>query len=478
MNSMNRDPESWRNRSPGNLDLLLDAVQRTEVDPVVAAAQSALRSWSRMPLAERVALLLKARQRLEPEREDLALGISIETGKPLQEARGELGAVLSKFDLSIADAQRFLSPEAVNDGPHPAWIRRRARGVAAVIAPFNFPLHLGNGAILPHLLAGNPVIFKPSPLAAGVAARYANIMAAALPPGVFGHVQGGVQTSLDLCSHAAVRSICFTGSATAGRHLAQLLAGDLSKDLALELGGKNAVIVCADADLASAATAVADGMCLTAGQRCNSTSRILVDERVITPFLELLTQAIAVYSPADPTEETTKLGALVSKNAVERYRHSVGPAEGGRWILPGAVMDEVGGLRGNFVTPALFHYQRRTDEEQAPMLHEELFAPIAVVQGFSTLDEAAHYANATHFGLTCSIFTRSESQFWRLADDVDVGNVYANLPTTFSPSTLPFGGWGDSGNGHPGGRGFIRFTTAEQAVQISKQGFDPATTGS
>lgn len=478
MNSMNRDPESWRNRSPGNLDLLLDAVHRTDVAPVVEAAQKALRSWSRLPMAERIALLLKARQRLEPEREDLALGISIETGKPLQEARGELGAVISKFDLSIADADRFLSPEAVNDGPHPAWIRRRPRGVAAVIAPFNFPLHLGNGAILPHLLAGNPVIFKPSPLAAGVAARYAQILASALPPGVFGLVQGGAQTSLELCSHPNVRSICFTGSATAGRHLAQLLAGDLSKDLALELGGKNALIVCADADLALAATAVADGMCLTAGQRCNSTSRILVDERIITPFMELLTKAVAVYSPADPTEETTKLGPLIGKNAVERYRHSVGPADGGEWILPGSVMDEVGGLRGHFVKPALFHYQRRTEEEEAPMLHEELFAPIAVVQSYSTLDEAARHANATRFGLTCSIFTRSESQFWRLADEVEVGNIYANLPTTFSPSTLPFGGWGESGNGHPGGRGFIRFTTAEQAVQIAKQGFDPGNPGS
>ena len=225
-------------------------------------------------------------------KDELARGIALETGKPLTEALGEVGAVIAKIDLTIGDAERHLAERTESSGPHPAFVRQSARGPAVVIGPFNFPLHLGHGANVAHLLAGNPVIYKPSPLAANVAARYGELMAQAFPPGVFQVVQGGGAEGEALCIDPRVRAVCFTGSVPVGRALAEKLAGDFSKDLALELGGSNALIVCADADLDKAATAAAEGACLTAGQRCNATSRVIVERPVVAEFQRLIPRCL------------------------------------------------------------------------------------------------------------------------------------------------------------------------------------------
>jgi acyl-CoA reductase-like NAD-dependent aldehyde dehydrogenase len=283
-------------------------------------------------------------------------------------------------------------------------------------------------------------------------------MAAVFPPGVFQVVQGGGEEGQALCLDPRVRSVCFTGSVPVGRALAKALAEDFSKDVALELGGSNALIVCADADLDKAATAAADGACLTAGQRCNATSRIIVDRTVAKEFLPRLLEAFKAYQPGDPLQPTTKLGPVISAAATARYAQLLESLKGD-WLLPGAVMPEVDGRRGYYVRPAIV--QREGDGAT----DAECFVPIVSLFVAKDLDEAVRLQSATPFGLTASIFTRSEMTFHIFGDRLDVGNLYANLPTTFSPSTLPFGGLRASGNGRPGGRGFIRFTTDEQAVQ-------------
>ena len=270
---------------------------------------------------------------MKAKQEDLARLIALEVGKPLREARAELGAVIAKFDLTFADADRFLADQQIADGPHPALVRRRARGPAAVVAPFNFPVHLGHGAVVAYLLAGNPVIFKPSPLAANVGAAYAAEMQAVLPEGVFELVQGWGSTGRSLCLHPDVRSVCFTGSIPVGTALASELASDYSKSLALELGGRNALIVFPDADLERAADATADGLCLTTGQRCNSTSRILVHHDVEEPFIAKLLDALRRYLPGDPTDEATTLGPLASERALDRYRDLTNRP--GEWVVRG-----------------------------------------------------------------------------------------------------------------------------------------------
>jgi len=201
-------------------------------------------------------------------------------------------------------------------------------------------------------------------------------------------------------------------------------------------------------------------MCLTCGQRCNATSRILVDEKIADAFAERLLLAVAVYQPGDPLKEATKLGPLISEAAVEKFEQLAG--ESGDWLLRGSAPREVDGKRGHYVTPAI--------RRGASRLDAECFVPVVDFETFNNLDAAAERHNASPFGLTASVFTRNEATFWQLAEELRAGNLYANLPTTFSPSTLPFGGPGVSGNGRPGGRGFIRFCTNEQAIQLRRKG--------
>jgi acyl-CoA reductase-like NAD-dependent aldehyde dehydrogenase len=447
--------------SPGDLSYSLPSVPDGDVDAAVRAASNAFEAWRFTSAAERVERLRAAGRALAMIGDELAYGIALETGKPFTEAQGEVGAVVAKIELAIGDAHRFLAEFSEPDNARPNVVRRRPRGVAAVIGPFNFPLHLPHGAITAYLLAGNTVVFKPSPFAATVCGRYASVMAEAFPPGVFGVVQGAAAVGQALVADARVRAIHFTGSVPAGRAIARQCADDVSKDVALELGGKNAAVVCADADPAMAAAAVAEAMCLTAGQRCNSTSRVLVDAGLEAIFVDHLRAALGAFVPGDPLLSATRLGPLVSEAARERYR--VALAEPGDWLVRGSLPDSVGNKRGHYVTPSVVRLA--TDAARQRLFVEEVFAPMVTVTPTRDDAEACALNNATPFGLTASVFTRDPGRFAWMADRLNVGNVYHDLPTTLSPSTLPFGGHAASGNGRPGGRGFVRFTTDEQVIQ-------------
>jgi len=449
---------AWKNLSPGDLSFSFPQSIAGDVESAVANASAVMAGWARTSLAERIERLREAQRAIAAAKEELSHGIALETGKPITEAQGEVGAVIAKIDLTIEDAGSHLAERTGLGGPHPSLVRQAPRGPAVVIGPFNFPLHLGHGANVAHLLAGNPVIYKPSPLAANVAAKYGRIMETAFPGGVFQLVQGGGVEGSALCLDPRIRAICFTGSVPVGRELARKLAGDFSKDLALELGGGNALIVCADADLDEAARAAAEGACLTAGQRCNATSRVIVERSVAAGFEKKFLEALAVFEPGDPLLAATKLGPLVSAAAVARYERLLGEMPGD-WLLRGRTEPIVAGKRGYWVRPAVIHREDgRADDA-------ECFVPIVSYFIAEDLAHAVRLHSTTPFGLTASVFTRSEETFRRLGAELEVGNLYANLPTTFSPSTLPFGGWRDSGNSRPGGRGFIRYTTREQAVQ-------------
>lgn len=465
---MKEEPKSWQNASPADLAFVFPEVRTGDVEASVRKSRAAFPRWAALSLDERRAALEICRQTLQDRSEQLAVLISRETGKPLRESRLEMAAVIAKFDLTFADGERHLRDTIVEDGPHPALVRRHPSGPAAVIAPFNFPIHLGHGAAVAYLLAGNTVLFKPSPMATNTGLAYAQAMRCGLPDGVFEIVPGWAETGRALCAHPVVRSVCFTGSIPAGRELSKLLAADYSKSLALELGGKNSAVVCADANLDLAAEAVADGLCLTTGQRCNATSRVLVHESVEQPFLERLIASVARYLPGDVLDEATMLGPLINFAARERYEELVS-LDIGEWILPGGVLEtNPKGQHGYFVLPAIVVCKNPAALDESPLAKSETFAPILVVESFSTEADALARHEAWNFGLTASVFTQNPETFQRIGTGLSVGNLYHNLPTTFSPSTLPFGGWGNSGNGRPGARGFVRFATCEQAVQWKK----------
>lgn len=450
--------------SPGDLSIELPTLPAGNVDQAAAEAERAYTTWSQTSLDHRIDLLRQARHRLEPHQHELASGIALEVGKPLTESLAELSAVIAKFELSIQDARSYLTEKTFADAPHPNRVRHRSRGVAVVIGPFNFPIHLAHGAIVAYLLAGNTVIFKPSPLACNVCQTYGDLMAEVLPEGVFQVVQGGAETGQALVNDPRVRSVCFTGSIASGRAIARACSNDITKDVALELGGKNASVVLSDADLDQTARDIAQAMCLTTGQRCNSTSRLIVDPSVESELIDRLRSELQKFVPDDPLDPQTTLGPLVSESAKMRYLQTVSgsPID---WLTEWGAPEQVRGRKGHYVIPALGRI-RPEQVCELSLWKDELFAPVAVVVKASEDQPIIDLVNSTAFGLTASVFTKDLDRFERLSRRFDVGNVYMNLPTTFSPSTLPFGGLKNSGNRHPGGREFIRFTTDEQVTQI------------
>ncbi len=216
------------------------------------------------------------------------------------------------------------------------------------------------------------------------------------------------------------------------------------------------MIILPDADLTLAAECTADAMCLTSGQRCNATSRVLVAREVEKEFCELLKVSLQRYRPGYPLDETTMLGPLATERSVQRYAGFL--AESAEWIVPGEVLPQVEGRTGYYVRPAVAKFASGVSDQ-------EMFCPIVSLQAFDGDEELVALHDSVPFGLTASIFTATEESFRSIGDRLEVGNLYWNLPTTFSPSTLPFGGFGASGNGKPGGRGFVRYAVDEQAVQ-------------
>ena len=464
--SMAADPKSWRNANPADLSDLLPEVHASSPETVLATATAAAGGWGGTPVPERIERLRSAQKVLQSHQEELAQGVCREIGKPITECRAEAAALVTKIDFAISDAERFLAEEKPVDAPYPSRIRQRSRGPSLVVGPFNWPLHLSHGPATAHLLAGNPVILKPSPMAPVVSARYASLMSPLFPPGVLQIAQGGTELARTLCFDRRVRSIVFTGSVPAGRGLlAEITALDPTKDIALELGGKNASVILADADLVRAAQMVAESACLTSGQRCNATSRVLVDAKVLPIFSRELAAAISPFRPGWPADEKTRLGPLANAGSVERYRSALTAPAGVKFLEPGKIHAEIGGRRGYYVDPCI-----RLWPSSAAFLGDtgsrtEFFSPVMDVIPVESQEAAIAAHNAVPFGLSASVFTTSRKSFEHFADHLHAANIYANLPTTMSPSALPFGGWGDSGNRHPGGRGLIRFAADEQVLQ-------------
>jgi len=463
---MAADPKAWRNANPADLSDLLPEIHATPAETVLAAAAAAAEGWAETSLSERIQRLRSAQKALQDHHEELAQGVCREIGKPITECRAEAAALVTKIDFAISDAERFLAEEKPVDAPNPSRIRQRSRGPSLVIGPFNWPLHLSHGPSTAHLLAGNPVILKPSPMAPVVSAKYAARMSPLFPPGVFQIAQGGTELARTLCFDRRVRSIVFTGSVPAGRGLlAEITTLDPTKDVALELGGKNASIVLADADLVRAAQMVAEAACLTTGQRCNATSRVLVDAKVLPIFSKELAPAVAPFRPGWPAEEKTKLGPLVNASSVERYRTALTASAGVKFLESGKVHEQVGGRRGYYVDPCIRLWPSSSAFLADPGSKLELFSPVIDLVPVDSHEAAIAAHNAVPFGLSASVFTTSRKSFEYFSNHLRAANIYANLPTTLSPSALPFGGWGESGNRHPGGRGLIRFAADEQVLQ-------------
>ena len=454
-------------RSPADLSMLLGrhpwAV--SQADAAVAAAREAQPAFAARPSGDREQLVRRIGVALKDHEEELARAIALDVGKPLWEARTEAQACSAKAAITADEGMKLVSPFPAPGQPG-AECRFRPLGVLAVLGPFNFPVHLPNGHILPALACGNAVVFKPSDVAPHAAEVYARCLdQAGVPRGLFNLVQGGPAVGAALAAHEGVDGILFTGSWAVGQAIQKANQGR-TKLLALEMGGKNAAVVLADADLEKAAYDVLFSAFVSAGQRCTAASRAIVvgDAR---RFAQRIVQLARKLSIGHPLDEGVFMGPLASPAALEKFERGIRAAEAE--TLLDARRLQPRGLEGCYVSPSVhFVGQRRSSAYE----REELFGPDLAVYPAGSEEEAFQIANATDYGLAASVHTRSEQTFDRCQRALECGVVNWNAPTVGASGRLPFGGLKRSGNHRPAALWSTLYCSAPVAVLRGNGAFD------
>lgn len=436
------------------------AATHGHVDAAVAAARQTWPAWARRPWSERVDTLRRAAMLIRERKYDLAARMSIEVGKSRLESMGdaeEAADLIDYYCQQVVDADGFVRPMARLTASERNVDVLRPYGVFACIAPFNFPLALSTGMSAAALVAGNAVVYKPAEDAPWTGlALYEVYRDAGLPAGAFNFLTGHATAIGDpLWQHPDVDGVVFTGSRAVGLRIYSGLAGGRwVKPCLLELGGKNATIVTETADLDAAAEGVARSAFGLQNQKCSATSRVYVDRRVASPFIEALLARTASIRIGDPTVRDVAFGPVINERAVDRYLRAVADARAhGDSVLTGGTRLTEGPLaHGYFVAPTIVRGAPST-----ALFRDELFVPVLAVAEVSGLDEAITETNATDYGLTAGIFTGRSDEIARFFDEVDAGVCYANKRTGATtgawPGAQPFCGWKGSGSTGKGGCG-------------------------
>ncbi|MFJ8357904.1 aldehyde dehydrogenase [Streptomyces sp. NPDC093984] len=419
-----------------------------EVDLAVAAARRAFDSgpWPRLAPADRGRTLLRIAELLEERREELALTVSLEMGKPITDAYDiELRAVVNTFRWygQLADKLADFSPHTAPGTL--ALVTREPAGVVGAVVPWNFPLTLAGWKVAPALAAGCTVVLKPSessPLSALLLGRIGTD--AGLPPGVLNVVTGdGPTAGRAIGRHPDVDVLAFTGSTAVGRHFLHYAADSNLKRVWLELGGKSPNIVLPDApDLEKAAATAAWGIFFNQGEMCTAPSRLLVHSSIAEQVTDAVVRRARELKVGDPLDPATEMGALVSQAHLDRVLDHVatGQAEGARLLTGGERTLTSSG--GSFVQPTVLD---RVDPGMR-LAREEIFGPVLSVLTFDDLDEAVHLANATEYGLAAGLWTSDLSTAHRVSRALKAGTVWVNCYEE-GDLAVPFGGMKQSGNG-------------------------------
>jgi succinylglutamic semialdehyde dehydrogenase len=421
------------------------AADPAQVAAAIASARHAFGSWSRVGRAERIAILEAYARALQKRSPAIAEAISRDMGKALWESTAEVGAMVGKIAISVRayDERTGQRDEPAAFGK--AALDHRPWGVMAVLGPFNFPGHLPNGHIVPALLAGNTIVFKPSELAPMVATLMVEAFEeAGLPEGVLNVVMGGRETGEALLTTPGIDGVLFTGSATTGTAIHKMFGGRPEIVLALEMGGNNPLIVWDPVDVDAAADMIVHSAFITSGQRCSCARRIILPKGHFgDAVLEATTARIdAMKIGAWNADPAPFIGPVI--NAAQANRVTSFEAElmrlGGQPIVAPIIGD--GGPA--FVRPGMIDMTQAHGEQD-----EELFAPFAQVFRVGSFNEAIHKANQTRFGLSAGLVS-DDGALWAMArEHVHAGLINWNRPTTGASSALPFGGPGLSGNSRP-----------------------------
>ncbi|HWD09888.1 MAG TPA: aldehyde dehydrogenase family protein [Actinomycetota bacterium] len=442
---------SFPSLNPADLDETLGEFPASgpeDIARAAAAAEAAYPAWRRTPVPRRADYVLRVGLILEQRKEELAQLMTREMGKTLRETRADVQEGIDFCLYMAGEGRRAFGQTMPAELPSKFSMTVRSPvGVVGLITPWNFPVAIPLWKIAPALVAGCTMVFKPAedtPLLATILVEI--FEHAGLPAGVLNLVHGlGDEAGAALVQHPAVRAISFTGSLAVGRQVAEI-CGRLGKRCSLELGSKNALIVMPDADLDLAVEAAAWGAFATSGQRCTSTSRLIVLEGVKEAFMSRLLARVATMKVGSGLDPDVELAPVINRTQKERVLGyiDIGRREGAVLVAGGGELTGPGYDRGNFIAPTVFDAMTPTMR----IAQEEIFGPVTGIIAVATLDEAIQVANGTEYGLSCAIYTRDIGATFTAITELDFGVVYINAPTIGAEVQLPFGGTKATGNGH------------------------------
>jgi len=454
--------EEWEVKSPSNLkDVVFRPGSKFDhANRAVEAARKAYLPWAHMGVEKRKQYLGRLKEVFIAKAPELTEIIARETGKPLWESKTEAANLANKIDITLNHSLNHVKETELKDALPgvTGYVRHKPRGVMAVLGPFNFPAHLPNGHIIPALITGNTVIFKPSDKTAAVGQWYAEAVAAAdFPPGVFNMVQGMVEGGKRLVAHDQVDGILFTGSYEVGLKIKQETLTHYWKLLALEMGGKNATVVWDDADMKKAVYETLIGSFMTAGQRCSCTSRIILHPKIKDQFIEQF-YANAKKLKIGHWRDQVFMGPLISADSVEKFirYQEIAKREDAESLMRGKALT-VEGYDGYYVTPSI-NIVKGFDPKSVYQ-KSEIFGPNVAIFTTDDFDEALAINNSAGFGLVMAMFTKNRALYEKALIEAQVGQLNLNRTTNGASSKLPFGGMNKSGNDRPSADYAVQYTT-------------------
>lgn len=440
----------FENRNPADRREILGLFPESgaeDVEKAVLAAEAAYPEWRLVPPPKRGEIIMKAGLILQERKEELARLMTREMGKVLKETRGDIQEAIDMAFYVAGEGRRLLGQTTTSELKNKfAMTVRMPIGVCGLITPWNFPMAIPSWKIFPALVCGNTLVFKPAEDTPLSAEKFTEVLIeAGLPAGVLNMVHGGSEAGKAIVRHPRIRLVSFTGSCETGRNVAEI-CGRMLKRCSLEMGGKNAQIVMADADFDLAVEGAVWGAFGTAGQRCTATSRIYVEKKIFDSFRRAVIARAKKIRTGNGLKAGIEMGPLINEVQRERVHGYVqsGVREGAKLECGGKILKGGNFKHGYFYEPTVF-----TQVTPAmKIMREEIFGPVTCLMPVTSLEEAIGHVNHTEYGLSSSIYSRDINNAMRAIRDIEAGITYINGPTIGAEVHLPFGGVKNTGNGH------------------------------